>query len=193
MEILDGPPYTPDVDSEASFAWAREQLANCARDHASCGAGYVRKQTAVPRRLIDVNFHADHVRLVDSKMGLSDSHIRWCCLSYVWGGDQKLKTTKASLPAHQKHIALTSLPPTIRDAVIVCRQLDVPFLWVDSLCIVQDDDRDMKNELAVMGEFYFFAYATIIAACATDVNQGSFTIEATSILMHRLLQSSFVA
>ncbi|KAK3358088.1 heterokaryon incompatibility protein-domain-containing protein, partial [Lasiosphaeria hispida] len=96
----------------------------------------------------------------------------WCALSYVWGGDQQVKTTQASLHEHYNGIALDRLPQALGDAVRVCRALGVPYLWIDALCIVQDDPADLRRELSRMPEIYQYVTATISAASSTKADDG---------------------
>jgi Heterokaryon incompatibility protein (HET) len=73
-----------------------------------------------------------------------------------------------------KAITWEKLPPTFRDAMKICMELDVQYIWIDSLCIVQDDDKDWKVEAHKMGKIYENAYFTIAATSAQDSSQGLF-------------------
>jgi len=79
---------------------------------------------------------------------------RYVALSYCWGGTQKVVTTLRTLSEHINTISLEILPRTIRDAIQVTKQLGIRFLWVDSLCIVQDDGVDKDKEIKLMGGIY---------------------------------------
>lgn len=67
---------------------------------------------------------------------------------------------------------MSSLPPSFRDAVIVTRELGIRDLWIDSLCIVQDDLDDWRKESAEMGRIYGMSFLTIIAAGASNSQVG---------------------
>ena len=69
-------------------------------------------------------------------------------------------------------ISLASLPRTILDAIMVTRNLGMRFLWVDSLCILQDSEDDKIHELAAMGDIYKNATVTIAAGNAESVQDG---------------------
>jgi hypothetical protein len=97
---------------------------------------------------------------------------RYAALSYCWGYNPDCKTMKATLAGHSAALPLDKLPQTILDAITVTRELDIPYLWVDALCIVQDDEDDMATELAQMVEIYRNSYFTISAASASDSRDG---------------------
>lgn len=65
-------------------------------------------------------------------------------------------------------ILISTLPKTLHDAVVVIKALQVQQLWVDSLCIVQNDPDEVAQEIAQMPEYYEGAWATIMTASALD-------------------------
>ncbi|RYP82244.1 hypothetical protein DL770_005636 [Monosporascus sp. CRB-9-2] len=98
-------------------------------------------------------------------------------LSYVWGDAKQLclvKGTKPALTAPGGLEALQAdLPRTISDAIAVCKAVGERFLWVDALCIQQDDPQDKRSQIAAMGSIYGVASFTIVQASsnsATDAN-----------------------
>lgn len=73
------------------------------------------------------------------------------------------------------------LPPldhvkTFQDAVHVARLLGISYLWIDSLCILQDSQDDWRHEAALMGEVYKHALFNISATVATDDSGGCFSL-----------------
>lgn len=89
-------------------------------------------------------------------------------LSYRWGGLTFLKTKKANLAKFSKQIDWETLPPMFQDAITVSRNLRVLYLWIDSLCIVQDDKEEWAEQAPKMGAIYTNAYVTITCASASD-------------------------
>ncbi|EIW52291.1 uncharacterized protein TRAVEDRAFT_156351 [Trametes versicolor FP-101664 SS1] len=73
---------------------------------------------------------------------------------------------------YQDKIDLGTLPATIRDAIKLTHMLGFRWLWVDSLCILQDSDEDKAHEIGRMHSIYRYAHLTIIAASAESVTQG---------------------
>lgn len=66
------------------------------------------------------------------------------------------------------------MPKTFRDAIIVARQLDLRYLWIDSLCIIQDSADDWSKESAEMGRICQQASITIFAESAENDDGGLF-------------------
>jgi hypothetical protein len=132
------------------------------------------KGSYMPTRLInlDVSNPRSHtrIRLVNSSAKSLGSV--YAALSYCWGGDQKLKLTKANYSQLFENIEFASLPLTLQDAVIVAAKFDILYLWVDALCIIQDDEADVGHELGLMAQVYRNASLTISASRAKSVNEG---------------------
>lgn len=78
---------------------------------------------------------------------------RYVALTYCWGGAQPHQTVEKNYLDYRAGIPYEELPPTIRDAIQLTRQLGIPYLWVDSLCIIQDRPEDKLKELANMAGF----------------------------------------
>lgn len=96
---------------------------------------------------------------------------RYLTLSYVWGKDKLRRdlpiTTKAAVKIDSngaETVALPEpLPRTIQDAMDVTRELGFRYIWIDSLCIVQDDPEDVAMQIKMMGEIYSSSSLTIAA------------------------------
>ncbi|KAH8653973.1 heterokaryon incompatibility protein-domain-containing protein, partial [Tricladium varicosporioides] len=95
-------------------------------------------------------------------------------LSHCWGKDQPLKTTLSTLAAHQQSILVSDLPKTYSDAVKVTRHLGVQYLWIDSLCIVQDSKEDWEREAQAMAAIYQNSSLTISATSSADSYGGCY-------------------
>ena len=105
---------------------------------------------------------------------------RYVALSYVWGANAAddgrlfLQTTNkralmkpGSLKSLQK-----SIPKTILDALKFVRSIGLRFLWVDSLCILQNNREELKESVKTMDSVYEMSFLTIIAANGADAHAG---------------------
>lgn len=100
----------------------------------------------------------------------------YACLSYVWGGASTLKTGRDNLDSlmetNSLDICRNEIPRTIRDAIGLVDQLGIPYLWVDALCIIQDDAESKHDQIRAMAGIYANAFVTIIAGNGWDANYG---------------------
>ncbi|CAO2654583.1 Nn.00g113160.m01.CDS01 [Neocucurbitaria sp. VM-36] len=99
---------------------------------------------------------------------------RYTALSYVWGNVQQplLKTDNMELFSIPESLRSIPIPQTIKDAMHVCRLLKLRYLWVDSLCIVQDSKGHAAGQIAHMHNIYREAYLTIVVAAGLDCASG---------------------
>ncbi|KAK4182259.1 hypothetical protein QBC35DRAFT_468219 [Podospora australis] len=79
-----------------------------------------------------------------------------------------------NISEHCRGIPLAIIPATFRNAIIVARHLRIPYIWIDSLCIVQDDRDDWNAESARMGGVYEYAFATLFAERSRNCADGLF-------------------
>ncbi|KAM3070634.1 hypothetical protein ACMFMF_008086 [Clarireedia jacksonii] len=87
---------------------------------------------------------------------------------YVWGmATQFMLTTEALKPGFFESLG-TRIPQSIQDAIQVCRNIGVRHIWIDALCIIQDDNKDKKDQIALMDEIYGHALAVLIGAAGDD-------------------------
>jgi hypothetical protein len=85
-----------------------------------------------------------------------------------------ITTTVATLEERKQSIPMASLPKTFRDAVITTRRLGIEYLWIDSLCILQDSTEDWAREAAKMAAVYSGAAVVIAADAAQSSVDGCF-------------------
>lgn len=97
---------------------------------------------------------------------------RYVTLSHCWGTSYRVTLTKNNLPKFEQSIQLKRLPRTFQDAIQLTRKLGVQYLWVDALCIVQDDQNDWKRESKSMCSVFENACFSISAVAATDSHHG---------------------
>ncbi|KFZ25101.1 hypothetical protein V502_00422 [Pseudogymnoascus sp. VKM F-4520 (FW-2644)] len=159
--------------SEKSLSRIREWMRQCT-SHPRCqldiSGVYVPDCAKLPTRVISVGIHRTDVSLFVSG-GQSANYV---ALSHCWGGVSLIQTKKSLLEEFQQCIKYADLSKTIQDAIDVTRELGIQYLWVDSLCIIQDDEKDWSRESKTMASVYEGAYFTIAATAAKNGTDGLF-------------------
>ncbi|PVH80460.1 HET-domain-containing protein [Cadophora sp. DSE1049] len=156
-----------------NFAIARAWIHECTASHdkTKCPAPDAKD---LPTRLIDVSppNEPNHTRLV---LPVEGEKCHYLALSHCWGPSvigNRLTTTEATLKSRLQSIPLSKMPANFRDAAIVTRKLGYRYLWIDSLCIIQDSREDWEIESGNMGNIYTNADLTLAAAAAKDSDGG---------------------
>ncbi|KAI4162000.1 MAG: hypothetical protein LQ342_004312 [Letrouitia transgressa] len=110
----------------------------------------------------------------------------YVALSYVWGQVPTLLATKENQDALSRPGGLSRatrknpIAKTILEAIILTRNVDLHYIWVDSLCIVQDDDAEKTRLINEMAVVYLAAHFTIIAATGNSGESGLPGVQPTS-------------
>ncbi|XXH04880.1 hypothetical protein Hte_011302 [Hypoxylon texense] len=156
--------------SPEAFELVRKWLDTCRKHHPKCSL--TSEEGYHPTRLLDIGFDADHEnpRVVLQSEVQEDAP--FAALSYCWGDSEPLRTQKDSIESHMAVIPLEDLPATLEDAVAVVRALGLRYIWIDSLCIVQDDGADWERESAQMDNVYGNAELVLAAAAAFSACDG---------------------
>jgi hypothetical protein len=141
-------------------------LKDCELRH-QCGSRLSTRPNTQPSLLVDVISEKTTPDLVKLHT-VGSQNLKYAALSYCWGGAQTKATTTTTIKTYLDQISITSLPSSLRDAIWVTRKLGLQYLWVDSLCIVQDDEIAKVHEIGRMEHIYNNAYVTISADCASS-------------------------
>lgn len=180
-----GVPWLRDIGentaSTESLGRAKRWLEECleATVHRELGSVQMdqphRFETERPTRLLFIANCEDarnsSVRLIETH-GASHSY---ATLSYCWGAiDSEWLCTKQNVDQYLIGIDREILPATLRDSIVIAASLGVPYIWIDALCIIQDDTSDWATESAKMGGIYHGSLVTIAAAGSSDSHGGCF-------------------
>lgn len=162
-------PAQPGVDFHGAYKQARQWISNCLLSHEKCP----KKSTSsiLPTRVLDLSTERGEHRI---RLHISnDEHATYAALSYCWGSTPQLTTTQENLHSLTRDgIEIEKLPKTLRDAIHAMRKLEIQYLWIDSLCIIQDSAEDKAIEISKMSQIYKEAIVTISAAVASDCSHG---------------------
>lgn len=153
--------------------WLNECIGGRHEEHRACHDVTI---PGYPRRLLDLRgvATAECIILVETA-GWSDPLPDYTTLSHCWGGvdgPRPLKTTSYNLDAHKHGIPIGELPKTFRDAVTIALRIGISWLWIDSLCIVQNDTEDWESEAGRMAAVYENSFLTIAATSSTNCEGG---------------------
>ena len=158
-------------------------LVTCIASHHACRSNV---KSRLPTRLIDVTRTrrdgAEGVRLVQT----SPSQVgTYACPSHCWGKvDIKCCTTEATLDKAIDFIECNSMPQNFRDAIVMARRFQIRFIWIDSICIIQDNAYDWEVESAKMADIYRNSHITFAAAASADSTRGCFTKTCPDLCLH---------
>ncbi|KAI0520865.1 heterokaryon incompatibility protein-domain-containing protein [Xylaria bambusicola] len=124
----------------------------------------------LPTRVIDVGTpESNSIKIHTTDEGESDDYVT---LSYCWGGPQPLTANSNTVVQLINGVHESTLPPTVRDAVLTTRRFGFRYLWVDALCIIQDNEDDKRREIGKMGQIYRNSTVTIVAAHSRSAMGG---------------------
>lgn len=145
---------------------------DCIANHKECKT-YL-DTTWLPTRLVHIGDESkgQRTRLVlgnDVEPGTAYS-----TLSHCWGNSRFLSLNRANLDELLCEIDEAQLPKSFSDSLAVASRLDIAYIWIDSLCIVQDDEQDWLNEASQMHRVYMNSVCNICATGSTDSTQGLF-------------------
>jgi len=160
----------PKVEINETFITAvSEWIRKCSQHHSFCQG---RPEATFPSRVLDLEPEGEFGLRLWEANGASG---RYICLSHCWGDSvsiENIKTTSNRLRHYCQGIDLATLPKTFREAVLVTRMLGIRYLWIDSLCILQDSEDDWTKESSEMGRIFEGAYLVLAAAHSKDSSGG---------------------
>lgn len=169
------------TDSEETFKKIKTWLDKCQQDHVRC---HLRRNHTYsewhPTRLIEItsspkssdNASTLRCRIVEPKSKAMVQNLRYVTLSHRWPQNQQgfQKLSLDTLPLWKSSLPINTLSQTFRDALLVAHRLGISYVWIDSICIIQDGDNcaDWDEESPKMYKVYSNAEFNI---CASKNNQ----------------------
>ncbi|KAH8657945.1 heterokaryon incompatibility protein-domain-containing protein [Xylariales sp. PMI_506] len=159
-------PYLDHMDLETAVGFIKERLSECLQSHKYCGRKL--RDQPLPQRVLHIGTSdGDPINLIDSSStGLENS--RYITLSHCWGAKQPATTTLSNIDDRMRGITFHDLPIVFQQAISITRGLGVSYIWIDSLCIIQDSQEDWERESSRMCEYYRNSSFTIATASSPD-------------------------
>lgn len=140
----------------------------CKTTHPKCGNSV--ESTFIPTRLVDL---ASSKPVLRTSLSL-DANCKYATLSHCWGVTQYAVLTKGMLPTYLHEIPGEAISKTFKEAMLVAKNLGFQYIWIDSLCIIQNSEEDWRQESALMSKVYGNSSLNISAAGAEDGSIGCF-------------------
>lgn len=170
-----GDPY-----SDSTALWHR-WFNTCFESHATCRSVAQRLQTYSPKRLVELlldnHGNLSMWRLVHT---LTIGTVPYFTLSHCWGPSQPPRSTMDTISELSNSSSVDGLPQTYRQALAIFNSMGYKYIWIDSLCIVQDDAKDWETESSLMGLTYHHAVCNIAATWAANGGDGCFSTRDSS-------------
>lgn len=163
------------------LALVQNWLNNC-RDHYLCKNNRAAQQANMAQTFYTSGFRL--IDVVEGRLVEKTEPCEYIALSYVWGSAASfgLCTNKENLStlhqpssldrSHTQHGVSKRLPKTIADAISLSRLIGQRYLWVDSLCIVQNDPDEKRRLIHGMNSVYENADLTLVALSGVDADAG---------------------
>jgi hypothetical protein len=131
------------------------------------------QERLLPARLVYIGTRDEPcLKLVESKDIKNEAC--YATLSYSWGDAVTLKTTKHNYSEFLNQIPTGSLPKTYIEAIEVAKTVNITYIWIDALCIIQDLRSDWEKQAAMMWQVYKFSDLTISATDSRNAEGGLF-------------------
>lgn len=117
---------------------------------------------------------SSELRLIVTSELETASHLSYVALSHCWGGVIPNCLSEENADSMKESIVAKTLPENFQHAISITRGIGVRYLWIDSLCIIQNSEDDKKRETQIMGQVYAKAICTISATASADSKGGCF-------------------
>lgn len=156
-----------DLSAPENFQIALGWLRKCETEHENCPAD---DPPVLPTRVVDTGVDAafQDLHIVNGD-GMRAPYV---ALSHCWGGKIHPLLTTLTLDSFAAALPYDELPPNFRDAITITRAMGIRYLWIDSLCIVQDSKQDWEKESVRMADIYRDSIFTISALSSAGSKCG---------------------
>lgn len=148
----------------------------CTQTHTDCAEiqSLIATRAILPTRLLDlITTSRDGIIRLKATSDMP-SNVEYATLSHCWGGRSPKMLTTDSLADLERGIAIDELPRSFRDAALITVELHLAYIWIDTLCIIQDepDGDDWRHESSIMGDIYANSVITLSADISPNSEGG---------------------
>ena len=162
------------TDAETSLDLVRSWARECHDNHVKCRGRPIQSVSDMPTRVLDVGDGEQvHLQLVESRhLAVGTEYMT---LSHCWGGLKIMTLQQSSFEKMKTQIDQGKLTMAFQHAIEYTRRMRIRYLWIDSLCIIQDSLKDWQQEAARMGSYYQKSWCNLAASKARNGNEGCFS------------------
>lgn len=163
-----------DKEQPDSFSRAKGWLNECFHDHDTCRR-QPNEAKSLPARLVDIQpngIGSTFVRIVDTaELDLKTVSVDYIAVSYVWSENDVTLSTEL-LQAMQSELPREALPKAMNEAISATDRVGYRYIWVDSLCVLQDSEDDKQRECKAMVSIYRNAALTMVLDQLSDTTDA---------------------
>ncbi len=172
----------PSTNSDASWSTCKQWIDLCDDSHPQCSQlrlGTDLTNKWVPSRLLHILSGSEEskevVQLCNGINGGCD--VQYVALSHCWGQNfpELSKLTTTSISRLKEGVQVNTLSTTFKDAILATKNIGLSYIWIDSLCIMQDSTEDWLKEAGLMCNVYQRSYVNIAATSSADSSGSLFT------------------
>jgi Heterokaryon incompatibility protein (HET) len=171
--LIEIPNVVDTTDSMPSYIRASTWVRDCVRDHIGC-----RKldpgPRRLPRRLIHVGPTAENLRPCLQETSSLPADLSYATLSHCWGSAPICCLVTNNYHEFLHQLPVDKLPKVFTDAITVTGRAGFDYLWIDSLCIIQDSAEDWAAESRIMGSVYENGVLNLAATGFKEGSRGMF-------------------
>ncbi|KAF2234099.1 HET-domain-containing protein [Viridothelium virens] len=178
-----------DYEDDFFLSITRQWFKTCLECHDRCRLTPTRR--FLPTRLLDIH-SIDSTGQIFLVLPEEARITRpYATLSHCWGKAKTLKLLSGNINQLQSGIAFGSLPTSYKEGITLARRLGLQYIWIDSLCIVQDDEADWRREAAQMANIFRYGEISIATAAAADNSDTCFTERNSALIRLPSVQASW--
>jgi hypothetical protein len=162
----------PSTRATESILLANTWIQECVMSHPGCRE--FKQHVRLPTRLVRVQRDVIGASLVANicRGDMLPTDTLYLTLSHCWGTTKFLVTTSKNICQFEASLPVEKLTRTFQDALFATNELGFEYIWIDSLCILQDNIDDWRREAPLMGEVYKNASCNISASAFSNGEEG---------------------
>jgi hypothetical protein len=157
-----------DPFDNSCFNLIKSWMSEC-EEHVNCSKS---APVVLPKRVIEIPTDPSESPKLRITSGESGQYV---ILSHCWGSKGLAKLKDSLITRYQKAIDPEALPKSFEDAINITRRLGFRYLWIDALCIIQDNATDWSQEASKMAAYYGQSTLMITATAAENSSEGILT------------------